>query len=256
MAKHNIISSSTAVKTGGGGWGFYDDENDITMDYVHDIEIRVLPKKLHCDSWTVEYNKPRTRSKSKNKYKSKSKKSKRSRSKSKSKSKSKRSKKSRSKSKSKSKRSKSKSGGGKSGVMYQTDENKTCETDRWKYMAAHPQQIYKTLISELKREFKVSYSKLDKEHQRYYNGRVAGVAIFLARGWGGTPIAIKEKYKKDDQTRGIKFPTKLPKGYPSKLKSMALTASKNLQVDIEDIQRYFNTEHRMKAIHDQIALFS
>ena len=208
-----------------GGWGFYDDENDKIADFVIDIEKQVLPKKIReCESVSIKNCISRSRSKSRSKRD-----------------------KSRSKSRSKSKGGKSKSNKG-CWLMYETDENKKCSKDKWEYMVSHSKKIYQVIL----KDFRKHYPKKDQD----YDNMVAGIAIYLAREWGGTPIMVANAYRKKDHTRGIKFPTCLPKDFPPGLKKMALQASKNLLKNKDDINRWKTPEYRIKALQDQIVLFS
>lgn len=242
-------------KKGGGGWGVYDDETDITMDLTGDIEKAILPKVLtKCKLYTSRpcngrrggrsksKSKKKNKSRSKSRSKSKSKKKNKSRSKSRNKSKSKRSKSKRSKAKSKSKNKRSISKSNCTEV-WSTPENKDCQEKQRLYVVKHPQEVYKYLKKYINKNFK-NYDELDRHEQGRCDVLTIGIAIYLARGWGGVYIGHQTK-----------LPSKLPQSFPIGLKKMALFAARRSLTNFDNQWEWKNPQKRVAALQEQIALF-
>lgn len=129
--------------------------------------------------------------------------------------------------------------------VYTTEENEQAEKIQHRYMMNHKAKIQTAIRKLLKK--KVGYH-CDK------NSEIAGIALYLARGWGSTPIFPCDEDSR--VSRGYRFPTRLANDYPKLLKKMAYRASVNLYNNFKNELDWSNPEARLKALRDQIKLFS
>lgn len=109
---------------------------------------------------------------------------------------------------------------------------------RAKYMVSNPQKVYKALQKERKRDPK---DMTDSD--------IAGVAIYLARGWGSTHI----------MNRSPTLPRSLPKKFPVGLRKLALSASKRQlkATNTKEAQElWFDIKPRIAALKDQVRFFT
>ncbi len=160
-----------------GAWGFLSDENDLTQDYVMDIQKAVLPKELkscykHDINESYDCKLPEEKVKAL---------------------------------KAKLQKQIGKDLGmmewhdltskpEKCNISATTPKTVQCVKDKRHYMADHPEQVL-TALKKL---------KINKEHK---DDVVAGIALFLARAWHTTPI-MPDKW--GTVKRGYELPTLPP----------------------------------------------
>lgn len=82
---------------------------------------------------------------------------------------------------------------------------------------------------------------------------IAGIALYLARGWHSTPII--PRYEKTVK-RGYRFPSKLPKGFSPRLRKLALQATKAQLASQDEREEWRDWSKREAALRQQLRLFS
>ena len=202
-----------------GQWGFYDDEGDSVADYAYEIEKRVLPKHLkNCyeKQSTVKRIPRRDTEKKAAEIQKRIGPNKRVTTWCSSRRKT-------------------------CDISYETDASIECYSKSKEYMQKHFDEIFNVIKDMMK----------EKEYYRQ-DHMVAGIAMYMARNWGATPILPK---KFGTVTRGFTFP-KLPKKFPTELKRIAHGASVKQYKTFTNEMEWKDPKKRLQALKDQIKLFS
>lgn len=82
---------------------------------------------------------------------------------------------------------------------------------------------------------------------------IAGLALYLARGWNSTPIFPKNM---KTVNRGFALPKYLPKDFPMSLKKMAFESSVKQLREFDNKDDWSEPKKRLQALKNQIKLFS
>jgi hypothetical protein len=127
-----------------------------------------------------------------------------------------------------------------------TPELDSCQERARQYMVDHVQEVWQTVKDDLKdANYWGSYG---------YEKTVAGIAVYMARGWSGTPIFGDEEDEKTPE-RGFHFPRRLPENFPDEWREAAYQASKTMFEDESERSTWSNPQKRKEALHDQMILF-
>lgn len=125
---------------------------------------------------------------------------------------------------------------------YSVDTKKTiqCYADAKQYLANNYQKICQAILHLI---------KTDKFYAQ--PNMIAGIALYLARGWGSTPIF---PMKTGTVNRGYGLP-KIPSNFPNILRKMAYQASKEQLDNFTNEMEWGEPEKRIQALKNQIKLF-
>ena len=198
-----------------GQWGVYDDENDQTADLASVVEADFLPNHLiNCFQHLKSDKIPCYKLKKKSEMQKLSKEF--------------------------GPISHTYKKGNKCEVFFSTQEEKHCDDEKKKYIQTHTGDIGKAILKSIKKK---KYNQLPDA--------IAGIAIYLARGWHSTPIFPTN----NSVGRGYQFPKKLPKDFPPLLKKMAHKASLYQLDNFDNKLKWRSPERRIQALKNQVKLF-
>ena len=196
-----------------GQWGYYDDEGDAVHDSVYDIKQLVLPEDLkHCWKYRKEII---VSCENKDLILKDLKKN------------------------YKDSTFATWTDGKRCSISWTTEKYDNCIVDSKQYMNDHLDEVWDAIESLIKKN---DFYKRDEI--------IAGIAVFIARGWKSTPIMGSEE---------IEFPKKLRKDFPKELRVLALESSINQYESLrkkKPEKGWKNNDKRLDALEEQIELFS
>jgi len=205
-----------------GQWGFFDDEGDAVADFAIDIENRVLPENLkRCYDYNKKVKIPC--------YKINNKKA-----------------------NAKLMDEIAKDYGKDTFIVFninqsrnscsysvETNETRKCYEDRRKFLNTHREILGDAIISIIN----------EKEYYQQPQ-MIAGIAMYLARGWHGTPIFPES----ETVERGFRVP-KLTREFPKELRKMAYNASVQQLKNFDNKMKWSSPDKRIEALKIQVDLF-
>jgi len=126
-------------------------------------------------------------------------------------------------------------------INARTNATIKCYVDRKEFLQANVDKLGAAILAEL------------ADEDEYNPGLVAGIALYLARNWQSTPI-----FPANQKTvnRGYGLPSKLPPGFPEKLRELAYQASSDQLASFTNKNGWSEPEKRIQALKNQIKLFS
>lgn len=131
--------------------------------------------------------------------------------------------------------------GGNMYYEHETDDSIKLKNKRYDFIMENQDKILDHIKLDLQRDNGLSEST------------IAGVALYLARGWTVTPQLSAKMHTFD---RGFKLPETLPPGFPDKLKEIAYEASKMQLEEFDNHEKWDSKKNRRKALKKQMELFS
>lgn len=187
-------------------WGFFDDENTATLEYVKELESHILPKKynivfpkIESSIEDVNENMDKLRKQIGN-------------------------------DKMINVVTLPKTGGSRVVLEYETDDIIKINEKRKKYIMKNMDKVMDKMKNDI----------LEKGLSEYI---MSGVGMFLARDWKATPFLAKKHGTVD---RGFGLNSKLPESFPQGLKKIAYHASLNQLKDFDNHEEWTNPSLRKK----------